>query len=234
MRGIGVKSFATAALLVAGNAAYAAPTYQYDVQNPSNNGAYNNDAGEIESIATTYDQGDEQLSWQHTIADKGGQASDGFWLVLSDGPNPKYNRGEYAILYGDSNANRLTAYEYSGQNNGNSWQNPGNFLDSFGLSYSHSNGAGTFDFDIDVSGINGAPLGSDWNGAQFGSEIGIWFHPVLDADFTYNGDRITQFSPSQEGWFDTSNQTTSQVPLPGSAWLMALGLAIFARRLWRR
>ena len=85
---------------------------------------------------TSYDAGTQTFDWSYTVTDD----NDGFWLVVSPGPNPKGNATELAILFGDlgnsndPNDNRLTAYVYNGKNNQDkhsSLDNPGILLDSF-------------------------------------------------------------------------------------------------------
>ena len=66
-----------------------------------------------------YDDVNESYSFKFT--DNGD--SDGFWLVVTDGDNPKGDGSSHAILYGDIENNRVTAYTYDGTNSANSYQN---------------------------------------------------------------------------------------------------------------
>ena len=182
------------------------------------------------SFSAAYNDATQQLTWSSTIHEAGGNLADGFWLVLSDGPNPKNNFNEYAIFYGDSNTGNLTSYVYNGANSASSWNNPGEFIQSFALTTDTSvANEVTFSFSIDVSGLNAhvpaTPGTNDWDGASFASQIGIWYHPVVfGAAPTYNADdSLASFRVSKNGWYDTSDQDTV-VPVPAAAWLFASGL----------
>lgn len=77
------------------------------------------------SITAEYQPGTKRFKWDFTANSN----VNGFWLVVSPGPNPKGNAGELAILYLDAKtltANstitpRLTIYNYNGTNGTNSW-----------------------------------------------------------------------------------------------------------------
>ena len=209
-----------------GATAFAGPVYQFSIDNPP--GSAN--AGDITNVTTSYDTNTEVFSWSYTItADGSSNFSDGFWLVVTDGENPKNDPNEYGIMYGDLASNSITVYEYSGQNNANSWNNPGIFLESFTGFTSVSNGStNTLSFSIDVSGVNSSTAvssPSSWKGVNFGEKIGIWFHPSTGTSVGFNGNgEITSFGYTNQGWYDASNQTTTSVPEPDYLVLLALGL----------
>ena len=216
-----MKKIIGVALLWAFTLSAQATIFQYSVTNPSGN----HNAGQVTSIDTSFNTSNNVWSWSHSINDAGSNSSDGFWLVISDGENPKSNVSEYAIFYGDADAGLLTAYEYSGQNNAGSWSNPGNFLGSFSMNYSHSAGVGTFDWSIDVTSINNFYNTSDWDGAEFGNQLGYWFHPFLNGDFQYAQDgSFSAFSHGTQGWYDKKNLQTTMVPEPAIVFLMATGI----------
>ena len=86
--------------------------------------------------------------------------------------------------------------------------------------------------------INPAPdPDTDWTGLAYGEEIGIWFHPFRNLSTSYHGEDLpgegflSAWSGTQ-GWYDTSDQTTTTtfVPAPGSAALIALSGLLVARR----
>lgn len=97
-----------------------------------------NDAGgTVESIVSTFNDANKRLTFDVLFSGPnnagGAPATNGFWLVLNDGPNPKNNPGELAIFYFDAskvfdsdpldNAVVMTTYEYNGRNDNSSWNN---------------------------------------------------------------------------------------------------------------
>ena len=205
-----------------------AVAYSYSIDNPP--GSAN--AGDVSNFSTTYQTGTEVLTVSSTIKKDNGKLADGFWLVLSDGPNPKHHFNEYAIFYGDGISGNLTSYVYNGVNSSNSWYNPGEFVESFagGLTADYSvTDEVTFSFTIDASYINAyvptTPGTNDWDGAMFGQNIGIWYHPaVFGTAPTYNQNgSLASFPVSSGGWYDTAYRWTN-VPAPAISMLLLTGL----------
>ena len=172
-----MKRFKLAAALLAtflSSSVFAGPVYEYSVNNPGGSTG----AGDIKNVTTSYDVGGEIFTWSYTIGrDSAGNLSDGFWLVVTDEENPKNDANEYAILYGDVSGNQISAYEYSGLNNANSFITPGNLLDTFvGAISSSDDDKGTASvnddtrtiaFSIDVSTVNAGNAGTNpaiWDG----------------------------------------------------------------------
>lgn len=153
---------------------------------------------------------------------------DSFWTVVSPGADPKSNKDEYVIFYGDLKNNKLTSYVYDGKDSADSYKSS-KFLGSHTLSTKSVNKDTKWtSFTLDVTAMNNLNLGPDWQGAKFGENIGIWFHPSSDSKFNYNKDgSISKFSYSKQGWFDVSNQQTcahiSSVPEPNQYALFILG-----------
>ncbi len=91
--------------------------YQYTRNQPSNQW--------YSSIVTEFAPTTNRFKWEFTS----GTQVNGYWLVLSPGPNPKGHAGELAIIYFDAKAltanssitPTVTIYNYNGLNNASSW-----------------------------------------------------------------------------------------------------------------
>ncbi len=157
-----------------------------------------------------YDSTNEAFTFKYT--DDG--SNDGFWLVISDGENPKYNENEYAILYGDRNANRITAYAYDGQNNANSFRTS-DFLGTFENAFTSAgerDGLPLTMFSIDVAEINAAFDNPEWDGVQTGAEGGIWFHKSEGSNFSYGTDgSILNYAFSNQMFLDEANTPAGSI-----------------------
>lgn len=205
----------------------------------------NASAGKVSHLKTTYDSASKAFTWDVTFSNGVAKDTDGFWLVVGPGPNPKGHQYEYAIMYFDGRTignPAVTIYRYNGQNNSDSWSSPGDLLASSkiggqttitGLSATETAGTRTFKFNVNAAGINSAfapppPQAVDWKGIQFGDKIGFWFHPVDGLSTSYNSNGgLTKFSYAANGWDDSENTPT---PAPASAALLGLGGLIVARR----
>lgn len=161
-------------------------------------------------VWTTYTEETDIFSMKYQVND----GKDGFWLVVSDGPNPKQSATEYAILYGDLANNRITAYTYDGNNGPGSYQtgeylgtyeNPfvdlGNTMPQFGDNLTQ--------LALDVSAINGAFNTADWDGVKIGPEAGIWFHQSAGSQFTYGADgSLLDYSFASQMYLDSAFDTS--------------------------
>lgn len=153
-----------------------------------------------DSISASYNDANNQFSWEVNYSSVGSAA--GFWLVISDGENPKSNVNEYSMYYGNYSTGNLAAYVYNGHNGPGAWTN-NPFIGDYSSS-TYSNGSDIFGFNLDATDMNGMGFSPDWDGTQFADNIGIWFHPIwnLDAEFNQDGS-INKFSPSSAYWYDT-------------------------------
>jgi len=213
------------ALLTFAGVASAIPTYEYSDDNPYLGGHLNGE--QLLNINSSFDANNTQFSWEYTISGNNSD-NDGFWLVVNDGSNPKGNEN-LAILYGDLANDTLTAYKYDGNNGYGSYNQPNALLDSWTGVFTTQNGTGnkTVSFDIDVNTVNSA-LGGGWQGISYTDSIGIWFHPTVNSNFTYNQTGgIQSFTPGSSGWHDVGNQATiaSAVSAPSVFLLLFAGLS---------
>lgn len=210
------------------------------------------DAGTFENISTMYNPSTGTLDFHAVFSD---QVTGGFTLVLTPGQFPSNAPGAHAILYFDATdmANPImTAYGYAGGadpffswldgdgrtpvddtpdfilGNDASWVNDASAVDT-------PDGKRTLSFQIDASLINShMPIydnpDQDYEGVQFDSTLGIWFHTWLTFDGEYDEDgRITGFSRNGFGFWDATNLEAFIVPTPGVSALL-LGAAAFGLR----
>ena len=206
------------AMLAATPSAFAALLYSYEA-GPGNfgNGSLDADKRSYNSITASY----HSKGFLSFGTDFGDARADGFWLVINNGPNPKYHRGELAIFYGHLGSKRLYAYEYDGNNSPNSWNTLGNQLEYFGNVIQRDDES--FNFRIDVRDLNSrTDIGPNWTGAQFGEQVGIWYHPTWGTKMPHP----FGFSYKKQGWFDVANRTTTvtEVPEPGTIALFGSAL----------
>lgn len=94
----------------------------------------NDTGGTIESINSSFDNSNNRLTFDVLFSGANNTTvplvTNGFWLVLDNGPNPKTHTGELAIFYFDASRvfagtaalPTLTAYEYNGANANTSWR----------------------------------------------------------------------------------------------------------------
>lgn len=204
--------------------------YQYETGPGYFGGSLTADQRSYDSITASYETGggSDIFSWAVDYGDDPDAApGDGFWLVVSNGPNPKGELGQLAILYGDLLTGHLLAYEYSGRNDPYSYRNPGNFLGDFSSGLNYVAGSNEYDLTIDVTALNDL-YPSPWEGIQFGSAFGIWYHPTWGTNASYyqtrNGYELEYWGYRRQGWFDRNEQVTTQVPEPGTLTLFGLGL----------
>ena len=245
----------TLALAFTAGTALHAQVYQYAVGDTDHDSVldsgslgYNANAGYVDNLKTSYNANTESFDFAVDFSAKDGSLANGFWLVVSDGPNPKNHVDEYSIFYFDGTRLAtggdaiVTSYVYSGQNSSLSWQNPAETLfsthngDPISASGSIVGDVASFEFSVDASGMNDPSqwpashgLGADWDGAQFGDEIGMWFHPFVAAEDGIHywgrnhelGGFICKLDVEKQGWVDVGGQET--VPEPSALLLGALG-----------
>lgn len=232
---MGIKSsIAVAALsVVCAIAPAQAAVFTFEDNHPvSRDGlVVNSKAGQYSSIKTSFDDQTNILNWSSTFTrNQTNQAlSNGAWLVLSDGENPKNNVDEYAIMYLDATASTVSIYNYNGKNSANSYRYS-DYLGSTALNVIE-NGPDevTFEFSLDATDINNSTsYGSEWKGIAFSEEIGLWFHDAAGLHTAYDANgKLLSFVSAKSGWYDTTKALpTTKVPEPGS--LAALGLVAAA------
>ena len=150
---------------------------------------------------------DDNSTYGMKFTDDG--SKDGFWLVVSDGPNPKSHVNEYAILYGDRANNRITAYTYDGTNGPNSYET-GTFLGTYENAFTDAGFDPRFNsnltmFTLDVAGINSAFTNPEWDGIQLGEQAGIWFHQSAGSNFEYGADgSLLDYTFADQMWLDVA------------------------------
>jgi len=217
-------------LLFAGSAsAVPTPTFIFKDTNPGGSSR----GGDLSHIRTSYNEGASKFLWEYTISTENSQGveHDGFWLVVNDGSNPK-GHTNLAILYGDLQGDNVTAYQYNGLNNKDSYEVPGTFIQSwqnvFDIQQSADGSETSVSLMLNVENVNSSG-GIDWQGIFYDEKVGIWFHPTAGASFSYNngGETLASFNSGRSGWYDVGYKATREVSSPGVGVLLAAGLLGF-------
>jgi hypothetical protein len=224
--GLGLVTVAAVTFMGFGAQASDGGIYKYRDNNPTGGGIGN----QMDFFEMTFQEkgGKDLFTLKYDLEIAKGP--NGFWLVVSDGPNPKNHLNEYAILYGDLRDKRVTAYVYSGKNNGDSFKKAGNFIGSFENVISVDDDFTSISLEMDVSSINAyVPnngMVNEWDGLAFGKKVGIWFHPADFSNTYYNHDgSINVHSKVRgKGWYDKDNLHATHISEPASLALLGLGL----------
>jgi uncharacterized protein (TIGR03382 family) len=244
--------FCVAALAAVASSSASGAIYHWDWDRGGPGTSGLNDAGGVfESITATFNDVTDRLEWSMTFSN---QVTNGFFLALNNGPNPKGHAGELALLYVDARNPgnvALTAYGYNGQNSISSYYDGDgvtsgnqaadvikNTLDRaswvLNAGVIDAGGKRTIFFDIDATDlIDRTPLYPDpvdpYYGIGFGAKLGLWLHTFRQFDVTYGpSGTITNIATGGEGWFDGTNLNT--VPAPGAAMVGLVGAAAALRR----
>jgi len=155
-----------------------------------------------------YDSENEFYSFMY----RSDQGKDGFWLVVTDGSNPNGQSDKYAILYGDLKNNRITAYNYDGENSSTSFRDNellGVYENVFTPGGTHAgSGYELTNFRLDVSELNSS-LGDDFQGVSIGETAGIWFHQSSGTNFEYGADgSIVDYTFDNQMFLDRGSDAT--------------------------
>ena len=185
--------------------------FTYDVVEPSGSDA----AGDIERVTTSFNETTNELTFQLVIS---GDEADGFTLAINDGPNPKGNVDELALIYFDNSGDQpiLTAYNYNGQNDFSSFEdtplasslNPNSPFSNMEVS-TDAYGNTVFSFNLDATDINAYSQDEAWTGVAFGEHVGVWLHPMSGIESSYGDDGfLDSWDIDEQSWLDVANRDT--------------------------
>lgn len=235
---------AFAALVLAASSSQAS-VFLYSTTNPAATfPEVNTDGGAISKIDASFNDVTKAFTWTVRFSDGVSKNTGGYWLVVGPGPNPKGAMDEYAIVYFDATTlgnPTVSVYRYNGANSQSSFSTPADLLASsrdpgqtiISSSKSDAGNARTFSLTIDTTSINakynagnGFP---DWKGIQFGSNIGVWLHPVAGLVTVYKSsdNRLLNAFSGSAGFYDGANLN---IPAPGAISLAGLAAIVAFRR----
>ncbi len=242
MKNFTIRALSAIVLVTGISSVASATTYRFNWDGLTA-GGINSDAGKVNTIKVSYDTTTQNYTFESLIKrnTSNGRLADGFWLVTSNGPDPKGIANQLPIFYFDASGSTptLSAFNYNGQNAPNSWQNPGQQIAKYtGANVSKTNidsNNRLFKFEIPGSVINSfvPPTNpGDWEGLAFAEKIGIWFHPVDDLTTNYlpgNG-ALCRWDYSAQSYVDGSNYSTEAVPEPATMLVLAAGVTALAKK----
>ncbi|MCW5937893.1 MAG: PEP-CTERM sorting domain-containing protein [Fimbriimonadaceae bacterium] len=187
----------------------------------------NMSGGVVTDIRSTFNTVSQRFTFTANFAaTPQNDKTEGFWLAVSGGPNPKGHAGELALMYFDATTflnggdPTLTVYAYNGINGDTSYQDgapqagnqPPDKIVSSKVTTSwinqlsvvnEANGTRTMKVDLDATAINAhvpanpGPGGpGEWTGLAYGEHIGIWFHQVSGLTTQYENG----FLKENGGW----------------------------------
>lgn len=212
----------------------------------------NDGGGVLRQVVNSYDTVTDQFTFRARFDNA---VTNGFWLAVSPGPNPKGHSGELALIYFDASsiaAPKATVYAYNGVNGDNSFQDGTaragvqtpdfigaliNGVAGTQMAVNAVAGGGrelvlSFDATFIQQHVPLDPIDrarNEWTGVSFGNNYGIWFHPVSGLQTSYNNSgRLTGWYWGSQGWLDLGNMTT--IPTPGAAAMVGLGALAAGRR----
>lgn len=213
----------------------------------------NDAAGHWSSVQASYDTNSMAFSWAATFENT---VTNGFWLAVSPGDNPKGHAGELALMYADFSTPGnpiLTVYAYNGVNGDSSYfdgdnaagvQAPDRIASTHngfaaGMSLVDNAGRRTLSISFNAAAINAhVPLydsdQNEWTGVAFGTQppprLGLWMHTVKGLDAEYDSDGyLKNWSYDSQGWFDGRDFHVNCVPAPAATGLLAFA-GLFAGR----
>lgn len=223
---------------------------QYNTTNSINSSMFNNSVGQIRGFAAEDNNTNNTFTWStHMSKDSSGNFADAFWVVFSDGPNPKGIEGQLAAFYFDNtdkaSGPKLSIYGYNGVNGNNSFADGNgsggapvkiatsvggnsNWLKAINSSERDTSGNQVLRFTIDKNIVNNFNGGPGWEGGiNFTDKLGLWFHPSSGSDMQYGADGfLTKYDYRGQGWVDLENVKAKNgaAPVPEPATMAALGL----------